>query len=846
MKTNMLLADYAKTPLKKLLTALKTTEHGLTTKEAKARQKQFGKNVIAEERKTNQLLEFLRQFKSPLIIILLLAAAVSIFFGERINATIVLIIVLMSTLLNFLQEKKAGDAAHKLTEKLKTNVTVLRDGKQVDTIIEDIYPGDVLFLNAGDLVPADCRVISAKDSFINQSALTGESFPVEKSALDISGKNPSLSDLTNILLCGTNVVSGTVTAVVLETGKHTEFGKIAHNLNQREDATEFTIGINQFSNLILKATVFIVLAVFFFNIVLKRDVLDSFMFAIAVAVGLTPELLPTILSVTMGRGSLKMAKKGVIVKKLVAIPNFGSMDVLCTDKTGTLTQDKIVLVKYVNTEGKDSDEVLQNAYLNSLYQTGISNPMNEAILHFSKIDTKGFAKVDEIPFDFLRKRMSVVVSKGNKEMLLCKGAPEAVFAESHSVLHNGKKVAMSPAHKAKALATYNNFSKDGYRVLAIAAKTITHPKKVYEVEDESDLTLLGFIVFLDPPKTDVKKVIQDLEAAGVTIKIITGDNELVTKKICSELDIPVHGVMLGHHIDGLTDDALRVAVEKHNIFARFSPDEKNRIIHALRANGHVVGYMGDGINDAPSLKTADVGISVANAVDVAKESADIILTHKSLEVLLNGILEGRKTFGNSMKYIMMGVSSNFGNMFSIIGAVIFLPFLPMLPIQILLNNLLYDVSQITIPGDNVDAEYISKPKRWNLSFVKKFMISFGLISSAFDFLTFFILFKVFSLGASSFQTGWFIESLATQTLIIHVIRTRKTPFLQSRASWALLASTIGIVLLGWAIPYTHLGQVFGFTPLPVSVLGVILGIVAVYLVIVEIGKRIFYKVVPSV
>ena len=841
----MTLADFSKDSVKNILKKLKSKEKGLSVKETQLRFKKYGKNILFEEKRASLLLKFLSQFKNPLVVILLLAAGVSIALGEHIDAIIVIVIVLMSTLLNFIQEKKAGDAAQKLKDKLKTNVTVIRGGKKIDTVIEDIYPGDVIFLNAGDLVPADARIISAKDFFINQSALTGESFPVEKTVKEINTENPTLSDLTNIVFCGTNVVTGTANAVILQTGKETEFGKIAHNLSKKDDETEFTIGINKFSHLIMKTTTFIVLAIFFFNIVLKKDIFESFMFAIAVAVGLTPELLPMILSVTMARGSVKMAEKGVIVKKLVAIPNFGSMDVLCTDKTGTLTEDRIVLVKYTDLEGKESQDVLLNAYLNSKYQTGISNPMDEAVKKYEALDTSKFKKIDEIPFDFLRKRMSVVVEKDGVRSLICKGAPEEVFAQCDFYLLEGKKVEMTPKNKAKATEVYYKLSADGYRVLAIALKDVDSKSDVYEVKDENNLTLLGFIAFLDPPKTDVKQVVRDLEKAGVAIKIITGDNELVTKKICSELDIEVKGILLGYQIDGLTDDALRVAVEKHNIFARFSPDEKNRIIHALRQNEHVVGYMGDGINDAPSLKSADVGISVQNAVDVAKESADIILTHKSLKALLDGILEGRKTFGNSMKYIMMGVSSNFGNMFSVIGAVIFLPFLPMLPIQILLNNLLYDFSQITIPGDNVDQEYIMKPKRWNMVFVKKFMIVFGLISSCFDFITFFALFKVFNLGAAGFQTGWFIESLATQTLIIHFIRTRKTPFLQSRASLGLIVSTLTIVLIAWILPFTSLGAIFNFSPLPPVILLTVAGIVALYLVTVEVGKRIFYKFVVS-
>ncbi len=828
------LAELAAMDTQKLENFFETSAGGLKKTEAAKRLKVFGKNVLVEEKKHSIFLDFLVQFRNPMVLILAFAAVVSFIFGQAVDGIIILFIIFFSTVLNVFQERKASHAAQKLKEGLKTRVVVIREGKKIEIKLEEVVPGDLIFLNAGDLVPADARIIEAKDFFVNQSALTGESFPVEKNNLALQNDQASLNELVNIVFCGTNVVTGTAVAIAVKTGRETEFGKIAHSLNQQEETTEFTEGINKFSHLILKTTFIIVMAIFLFNIVLKKDVLESFLFAIAVAVGLTPELLPMILSVNMSTGSMRMAKKGVIVKKLVAIPEFGSMDVLCTDKTGTLTQDKIALVKYTDVTGADSKEVLLNAYLNSVYQTGITNPMDEAVKKYRHLDIAAFKKIDEIPFDFLRKRMSVVVEKDGQRTLICKGAPEEIFAQcvEAGTLRVAEKV-------------YADLSGEGYRVVAIAIKQVDQGRHVYEIGDETGLTLLGFIAFLDPPKTDVRDVVRKLENAGVKIKIITGDNELVTQKICRELGIPVHGVLKGHEIDGLTDDALRVKVEKNTIFARFSPDEKNRIIHALKANGHVVGYMGDGINDAPSLKTADVGISVNNAVDVAKESADIILTEKSLEVLLVGILEGRKTFGNSMKYIKMGVSSNFGNMFSVIGAVIFLPFLPMLPMQILLNNLLYDFSQITIPGDHVDEEYITRPKRWNMAFVRKFMVMFGLISSFYDFVTFFVLFKIFNLGAHAFQTGWFIESLATQTLIIHIIRTRKLPFIQSRPSTGLLVSTLLIVTIGWLLPFTAAGQFFTFTPLSGTILIAIAAIVICYLITVEISKRIFYRLVRT-
>jgi len=565
------------------------------------------------------------------------------------------------------------------------------------------------------------------------------------------------------------------------------------------------------------------------------------MFAIAIAVGVTPELLPVIMSVTMARGSLRMSHKGVIVKRLAAIPNFGGMDVLCTDKTGTLTENNIQLVTYTNIEKKVDEKVLLYAYLNSFYQTGVKNPLDSAMLNFKKIPINAYKKVDEIPFDFNRKIMSVVVNNHQERIIISKGAPEELFKHCQNVIINNQQEKLSATIKEKAIAQYHELSADGYRVLGLAYKNINHEKNKYDLEDEQDLNLLGFISFLDPPKAGVSEVLKKLASNGVEVKVITGDNELVATKICHDVGLPIKGVLQGKEISGLTDDALRVRAEKTTIFARFSPDEKNRIISALRHHGHVVGYLGDGINDAPSIKNADVGISVNNAVDVARESADIVLTEKSLKVLQDGILEGRKTFGNTMKYIMMGLSSNFGNMFSVIAAVFFLPFLPMLPIQILLNNFIYDFSQLTLPADNIDKDWIQKPRRWNLKFVKKFMLFFGPISSFYDIMTFVVLYFIFHTSAGAFQTGWFIESLATQTLVIHVIRTRHLPFIKSRASKYLTFSTITCVIIGWIIPYTFIGKYFKFEPLSFMIILSIIGIVILYLITVEIMKHIFYK-----
>lgn len=831
-KINKSLLDFAHEGVQDILKEFQTRHEGLTNQEVGDRLQRFGKNILVEEVKSHWLLKLLGEFKNPLIIILIFAAIFSFAVGERIDAGIVGGIVLFSTLLNFFQEFKANKAAEKLEERLQIKVAVIREGKEIEVNLKKIAPGDIICLNAGDLVPADARVIESKDFFVNQSSLTGESYPTEKTTEALTGPAMSLGELKNIVFSGTNVISGSVKAVVLKTGKDTEFGKIAKDLQKPDVDSEFVRGVNKFSLFILKTTVAFVVFIFFFNSIFKNGgVFESFMFAIAVAVGLTPELLPMILSVTMGNGSIKMAEKGVIVKKLSAIPNFGSMDILCTDKTGTLTEDRIELVKYVDCEGKDDESVLLAAYLNSAYQTGIKSPMDDAVLKHQKIEIKDYKKIDEVPFDFVRKKMSVVVEKDGVRFMITKGAPEEVL----------KSTTIESVNHSKILKIYEELSAQGYRVLSIARKEVIKDREVYEVDEEKEMTLLGYIAFFDPAKKEAKETIREINKKGVEIKIITGDNELVTKKICEELDVTVKGVMLGQDIDAMTDDALRVMVEKTTIFARFSPDEKNRIILALKANGHVVGYMGDGINDAPSLKTADVGISVENAVDVAKESAEIILTHKSLKELLDGIIEGRKTFANSMKYLMMGISSNFGNMFSVLGAVVILPFLPMLPTQILLNNLLYDISQIAIPKDDVDEEYIAAPKRWDMKFIKKFMIVFGLISSVYDFATFGFLYFMLHSNEAVFRTGWFLESMATQVLIIHIIRTRRIPFIQSTAHPALIATTLGMVVIAWMIPFTPMAYFLGFAPLSFNILLGLAAIVLTYLITVEIAKRFFYS-----
>ncbi len=814
---------------------------GLTDGEAARRLLEFGPNVIAKEREMNVILEFLSNFTSPLVVILLIASAVSASFGEIRNAIIIWVMILLSVVLNFVEEHSAGQAAKKLQERVRLMATVIRSGAQKEIQTADVVPGDVVFLSAGDLVPADAVVIEADDCFVNESALTGESLPNEKHPGALAAKPGSIGETANVVFFGTNVISGTAKALVVATGGGTEFGKIAEKLVEPSEKSEFEIGVTAFGNFIMKVILFLTLLVFLFNTLLHHQILESFLFAVAIAVGVTPELLPMIMSITMARGSIRMSKQGVIVKKLSAIPSFGSMNVLCTDKTGTLTEDDIRVAMATDTGGSPSDRVFLYAYLNSAFQTGIKNPLDRAILAEKKpADAGAYKKTEEIPFDFQRKMMSIAAKGPDGDVLVTKGAPEEV-ARRCTCIHVGDECKpFDAAARAACDAEYRRLSEEGYRVLALGAKHIKTIKTQYTVADESELEFFGFISFHDPPKKGIKGVLKELRTMGVSVKIITGDNEFVTKKLCSGAGLEVSGILLGHEINSLTDDALRVKAARATIFARFSPDQKNRIIRALQSSGNVVGYIGDGINDAPSLKTADVGISVDNALDVARESADMVLTQKSLKILKDGILEGRKTFGNTMKYILMGLSSNFGNMFSMLAAVFFLPFLPMLPVQILLNNLLYDCSQVTLPIDNVDKDWLLKPRRWNFSYIKQFMLTMGPVSSLFDVMTFLVLFFVFHANASLFQTGWFMESIATQTLVIHVIRTRKLPFIESMPGKALLASTFAAVVIAWIIPYTPIGAYFQFTPMPFGIALAIVGIVAVYLVCVEIVKRFFF------
>jgi P-type Mg2+ transporter len=812
---------------------LESNSLGLSTEEAKKRIAEFGSNSLNAKKEYHQILKLLSFFKSPLIIILIVAAIISSVIGEITEAAIIFCMVILSMLLDYFEEHSAHSAAEKLKQTVKNKVSVLRLGIETELFAEQLCIGDIILLNAGKVVPADVRIITAKDFFVNQSSLTGESFPAEKVASVLKAVPSAIDEMHNIAFMGSSVVTGTANAIVVKTGMQTRFGKIAAELGEQESETNFSKGVKGFGMLIMWVTVILVLFIFLINALLKHNYFESFMFAVAVAVGLTPELLPMVMSVTMARGSIKMAKQGAIVKRLSAIPDFGSMDILCTDKTGTLTQDKIQLIKYTDIEGNVSEKVLLYAYLNSFFQTGIKNPLDEALLNFKHFSVDEYKKIDEIPFDFVRKKMSVVVSQGEQTTIVTKGAPEEIF-KSCPFFHE-------VGQQEKALEQYHDLSAEGFRVLAIASKAVAHKNTPYSKTDESELEFLGFISFLDPPKEGVDATIAALQNIGIEIKIITGDNDLVAQKVCHEIGLSVKRIMLGREMDTLTDDALRIRVQETTIFARFSPEQKNRIINSLRSSNHVVGYMGDGINDAPSLQTADVGISVSNATDVAKEAADIILTEKNLLILKDAVLEGRKTFGNTIKYIQMGLSSNFGNMLSVAVATIFLPFLPMLPIQILLNNFLYDFSQVTIPSDNVDESYVLTPKKWNINFIRRFMFVFGLISSVFDMITFFIFFKLMNVSQAQFQTAWFMESLATQTLVIHFIRTGKIPFFQSNAGWAIYLSTFLCMAIGWIIPFTSLGVLFGMQKPSMRMILIISGLVIAYLLLVEISKRAFYK-----
>lgn len=827
-------------PPDQLMAAFRTSQQGLSAGEVEERRSEYGPNEVVRKKKRAAYRQFAGQLKNPLIIILLIAAVLSVFLGELADAIIIIVIVFISVCIDFFQTFRAEKAVELLKEKISTTATVIREGVRQEVHLSDLVPGDIIALSAGDIVPADARVLAARDFFVDQSALTGESFPVEKMAQLRPGMEPDPSRREQYLFMSSPVISGSATAVVVKTGMATEYGKIAERLTARPPETEFERGLNQFSYFVTRIIFLLVIFVFFTNTLFHHGVLNSLLFAVALAVGLTPELLPMILTVNMAKGAMAMSEKGVIVKHLASIQNFGSMDVLCTDKTGTLTENRITLIYHVDAEKNNSDQVLLYSYLNSLYQTGLKSPLDEAILRKDVQDTEPFRKIDEIPFDFIRKRISVVVARGDRRILITKGAPEEILKLCTGISLTSGAEPYTREWQDKAASLYDAFSRDGFRILAVASREITDERTTYTADDEAGLTLHGFVAFIDPPKDTAHESLLMLKEAGVDVKIITGDNELVTRHICGILRFPITRVIEGHEIAGMDSDTLASAVEKANIFTRVSPPQKERIIRALMKNNHVVGYLGDGINDAPSIRAADIGITVDNATDIAKESADIVLLKEDLRVLRDGILEGRKTFGNTMKYIMMGTSSNFGNMISVAAASLFLPFLPLLPVQILLNNLLYDLSQSTIPTDAVDEDYVRTPKRGDIGFIRDFLLVFGPVSSLFDLLTFAMLLGVFHADIDTFRTVWFLESLCTQTFIIFAIRTTKVPFYRSRPSRYLVISSILVITTAIAIIFSPLGALFDFVPLTLPYFLLIGLLVCGYIVVVELVKVYFF------
>ena len=829
-------------PLEAVLKELGSAPTGLKAEEARARLKRYGPNEPAPPRRFEPLREIASYLANPLVLILLCASAVSAIFGQFVSSIIVAAMLLLSIALNFSQTYQSQMAARRLRELVGQRATVLRDGRAQEIPAREVVPGDVVRLTAGDLVAGDGRLLSSRDLFLNEAALTGESLPKEKQADATAPSGVTISAAPTVILQGTSVVSGLGEAVIVHTGSRTEFGQVAARLVGRPPETEFERGTRQFGMLILKVVLLLVFFVFLVNALIRRDPLESFLFAVALAVGLTPELLPMIVSVTLASGATRMARKKVIVKRLAAIENFGSMDILCSDKTGTLTVGEISLALHVNVRGEEDEEVIRLSALNSALQTGLRSPMDEAILRHQPADLARYRLRDEIPFDFQRRRVSVVVEDGSGRILITKGAPESVLAACTSVELSSVTAALGAAALGEAQALFRRLSSDGYRVLAVAYKPV-EGQAAYAVADECDLRLVGFAAFLDPPREGVAEMLTTLRADGVEVKIITGDNELVTQHICRRVGLAAEEIVLGEAVERMSDPALAAVAERTQVFARVSPMQKNRIILALRSRGHVLGCMGDGINDAPALRTADVGISVDTAVDVARDAADIILLEKRLDVLHAGVLEGRRSFGNIMKYVLMGTSSNFGNMLSMAAASLFLSFLPMLPLQILLNNFLYDLSQVPIPSDRVDATYTVKPKRWNVGFIRRFMLLIGPLSSLYDFLTFAVMLKLFHADAVLFRTGWFVESLATQTLVIFIIRTAGRPW-ESRPSAGLAWGVCACVAVGVAIPFTPLAPWLGFTPLPPLFFAILATMIVTYLALVEIVKRWFYRVSP--
>lgn len=835
-------ANYWSVSPDRLVSELASTNNGITQAQAGSRLKQYGLNVLEARRQATALTLFLRQFESPLVLILIFAAIISAFVGEWTDAVIVLMVVIGSTMLGFVQEYRASSAVEKLRSQVTIKSNILRDGKAQTLPSEQVVPGDVVLLSAGSLIPADGIVLESKDFFVNQAVLTGETFPVEKTA-GTAPVEAGLADRTNCVFMGTSVRSGTARVLIVQTGKGTVFGQIAHRLTLRPPQTEFERGVQNFGYLLTRVMLVMVIIVLAINIFLAKPPVDSLLFSLALAVGLAPELLPAIISITLAHGAQQMSKRGVIVRRLNAIENFGSMDVLCTDKTGTLTEGVVRLDGAVDLDGQPSASVLHYTYLNSQYQTGINNPLDDAIGAYAKqsgLPGGAEQKIDEIPYDFVRKCLSVVTANAAGERtLITKGALENILRLCTRANSSTGDEPLDAKTLAGVEQRYSDWSDKGFRVLGVAVRKLENQAAVYTTADEKGMTFIGFLLFFDPPKPDAQKAIQDLADRGVQIKIITGDNDKVARHVALAVHLPITGVLTGSELNNMSDDALLNAAERTNIFASVDPNQKERIILSLRKMKHVVGYMGDGINDAPALHAADVGISVDTAVDVAKDAADFVLLKQDLDILREGIDVGRVTFANTIKYILTTVSANFGNMFSMAGASLFLPFLPLLASQILLNNFLSDIPGTTIASDNVDPEWVSKPRRWNTTFIRDYMVLFGLVSSIFDYLTFGVLLFVFRASPEEFRTGWFIESLLTELVIALVVRTRRL-FFRSRPGTLLLVSTLICIGITLVLPYIPISYLFGFIPLPAPLMLAVIGLTALYVVVAEIAKKYFY------
>ncbi len=837
MKNDKLSAFWSITP-DETFKELQTNANGITDSEAEKRTELYGLNRLKPKKKADSFTLLIAQFKSPIIIILIFAVILSIFLGDTTDAVIILTIISISGILGFWQEKGAANAVQKLLEIVQIKSEVLRNSQEKEIPLEEIVPGDIIILSAGSVVPGDSLIISSKDLFIDESTLTGETFPVEKS-VSVLNKDTALSQRTNTLFMGTHIVSGNGKAVVVKTGINTEFGKVSERLKLRPAETEFEHGIRKFGFLLMEVTLVMIFLIFALNVYLQKPVVDSFLFSLAIAVGLTPQLLPAIISINLSHGAKRMADKKVIVKRLNSIENFGSMTVLCSDKTGTLTEGKVKIYSFTDSDGSASDKVMLYAQLNAGFQTGFINPIDEAIINYKEFNLYTYKKLDEIPYDFLRKRLSIFVAIKNENIIITKGALINVLEVCDFIENENRKVEEIKSSLNKINNYYSEMSGNGYRVLGIAYKKMPE-NSLIEKNSEKEMTFLGFILLYDPPKKNIIETIADLNKTGVSLKIITGDNKLTAESISRQIGLKNTKIITGTEIRRLSDEALYHNVNKINIFAEVEPNQKERIILALKKAGNVVGYMGDGINDASALHAADVGISVDSAVDVAKEAADIVLLETDLEVLLSGIREGRTTFANTIKYVFMATSANFGNMFSVAGASLFLPFLPFLPKQILLINLLTDLPEMTIATDNVDPDWIENPRRWDIKFIRRFMMVFGVISSVFDYLTFGVLLLILKANNIQFRTGWFLESVISAVLIVLVVRTRK-PFFKSKPGKYLLLTTFAVIVFALFIPVSPLIELFGFTSLPPIFLLLICIIIAGYVLSAEIAKKIFYK-----